>query len=76
MSWAQRLAKTLVSDAWLAKLEAETRLWSVECTTCGNQRNLWDLGGIKYKAYGTSYTIGKCPDCQVRRGLRIWKSGS
>ena len=75
MSWAHRILKAVASDRTVAAMEAETRRWTVECTTCGNKRDLWDLGGIKYKAHGTSYTVGKCPDCDRRRALKIWKSG-
>ncbi len=76
MSLAHRIAKAWVSDKTFAAFEAETRLWVVECCTCGNQRDLWDLGGIKYKAYGTSYTVGKCPDCHARRRLKVWKKAA
>jgi hypothetical protein len=72
MSLAQRIAKAWVSKEKFAAFEAETRKWVVECCTCGRRRDLWDLGGIKYKAYGTSYTYGKCPACQKRRPHKLY----
>lgn len=72
MSLAQRIAKWWVGKEGLAEFERETRKWVVECCTCGHQRDLWDLGGIKYKAYGTSYTYGKCPVCQKRHRHKIY----
>ncbi len=53
-----------------ASMEADSRLWMVRCRTCGHERSIWELGGIKWKAKGTSWTIGRCPSC---RKLRIHK---
>ncbi len=76
MSFAQRFARRIVSEKLFRDFETETRKWVVECTTCGDQRDLWDLGGIKYKARGTSYTVGKCYACNARRTFKIWKKGA
>jgi Zn finger protein HypA/HybF involved in hydrogenase expression len=72
VSFAQSLARRFVSAQGFRALEVETRKWVVECTTCHHQRDLWDLGGIKYKAYGTSYSFGRCPTCGKRRTHKIW----
>ncbi len=72
MSLVQRIARALVSAERFAAMEKETRNWVVECCTCGCQRDLWDLGGIKYKARGTSYTFGRCPDCRKSRRLKVY----
>jgi hypothetical protein len=40
----------------------------VRCRSCGFARSIWDLGGIRWKAKGTKWTWGRCPNC----GKRGW----
>lgn len=51
--------------------ESESREWVVECTKCGRQRSLWEAGGVRYKAYGTKFTLGRCKNCERLRPLKI-----
>lgn len=47
-----------------ASIEAESRDWMVRCRACGFERSLWDLGGLRWKAKGTTWTLGRCPACR------------
>jgi DNA-directed RNA polymerase subunit RPC12/RpoP len=49
-------------------MEADSRQWMVRCPTCGFERSIWDLGGIRWKAAGNKRTFLRCPNC----GHRGW----
>lgn len=44
-------------------IEAESRQWIAICPHCGFERSIWDLGGIRYKAVGTSRSRLSCSQC-------------
>ena len=65
---AQRLAT--------AAMEAESRAWMVSCPHCGFERSVWDTGGVRYRAAGTSRNYMRCPSCGKRGWNKIyWKGG-
>jgi hypothetical protein len=49
-------------------MEAESREWMDRCGACGYEQSVWDLGGIQWKAAGTSRQYRGCPNC----GRRSW----
>lgn len=51
-----------------AAMEAESRTWMVRCPYCGFERSVWETGGVRYKASGTSRQLRRCPRC----GRRSW----
>jgi DNA-directed RNA polymerase subunit RPC12/RpoP len=58
-------------------MEAESRAWMVQCPHCGFERSVWDTGGIRYKAAGTSRNYMRCPSCGKRGWNKIyWKGGA
>jgi ribosomal protein L37E len=66
---AQRLAT--------AAMEAESRAWMVSCPHCGFERSVWDTGGVRYKAAGTSRNYMRCPRCGRRGWNRIsWRGAT
>jgi hypothetical protein len=52
-----------VSPSTASGMEAESRSWMVQCPHCGYERSVWDLGGVRYKAAGTSRWLRRCPNC-------------
>jgi predicted RNA-binding Zn-ribbon protein involved in translation (DUF1610 family) len=52
-----------------ADIEHESREWMVVCPSCGFERSVWDMGGVRYKAKGSERVRGKCPSC----GASGWK---
>jgi DNA-directed RNA polymerase subunit RPC12/RpoP len=66
-SGAQRLAT--------AAMEAESRAWMVQCPHCGAERSVWETGGIRYRAAGTSRRYMRCPACGRRGWHRIYWAG-
>lgn len=51
MTFLQRLLTSMFPGSWADDMEAESRRWMVRCS-CGFERSLWDLGGIRWKAKG------------------------
>ena len=57
--WIMRLAPGLA-----AGMERESREWILTCPNCDNERNYWELGGIRYgaKSIGKRVRVS-CPAC-------------
>ena len=64
----QRLVTRLVPGSWAESMERESRTWMLRCRSCGFERSIWDLGGIRWKARGKSATWRRCAGC----GKRGW----
>lgn len=60
-------------DGFVEDVGRESRAWKIQCTTCGRQKSLASVGGVRYGAMGTSYTLGTCSKCGGFRMLRIYK---
>ena len=63
MSSIQRFFTSLLPKKWAADMEAESRTWVVRCPSCGFERSIWDLGGIRWKAAGNPRRYLSCPQC-------------
>lgn len=63
MGFLQRLIVRCVPKKFAAKLEAESRAWEIVCQKCGNVSNVWEAGGIRYKAAGNPMKLFPCPNC-------------
>jgi hypothetical protein len=69
MSFVQRLFTRLLPPKWAADMEVDSRAWILKCK-CGYERSFWDIGGIRWKAFGSPSIFGRCPNC----GKRNWHS--
>ena len=69
LSGLQKFIKLFVSEATFAAMEVESKQWKVKCENCGNERNIWSMGGIRYKASGKPRMYRLCPNC----GQRSWQ---
>jgi predicted RNA-binding Zn-ribbon protein involved in translation (DUF1610 family) len=63
----------LLGPETAAAMEAESRAWMVVCTKCGFTRSVWETGGTRYKASGTSRVRIRCPSCGETGWNRIEK---
>ena len=52
-------------------VERDTRQWRIECPQCGHNADLWERGGVRYKASGTKWTLGQCSACGHRGRIKI-----
>jgi len=57
-----RFLKFILPAKAFNAVRAGTKLWLIECP-CGHKRDLWDLGGVRYKAAGKPRRPCVCPEC-------------
>jgi hypothetical protein len=57
----------------MSSIEAESREWIVRCRGCGFERSVWELSGVRWKAKGTKWTLGRCPACHKWRLHKIYR---
>ena len=63
LSLAQKLAKMFSSQSAFEKMKEDSQKWRFTCSNCGKESNIWEIGGIRYKARGKPRTGIKCPHC-------------
>ena len=51
--------------------EAESRKWVATCPRCQAESSVWDMGGMRYKAYGTKIALMRCPKCGKASPMQI-----
>jgi len=67
MGLVRRLITAIVPKRWADAMEADSRRWVMRCK-CGHETSIWEMGGIRYKAAGNPWTMGRCGKC----GKTIW----
>ena len=67
MSFIQRLLMSVLPAAWADDMRADSQAWTIRCR-CGHERSFWEIGGVRWKAYGNSRLWMRCPRC----GTRSW----
>ena len=67
-----RFLKFIFPAKAFAAVRAGTKEWLAECSCC-HKRDVWDSGGIRYKAAGEPRRLGYCPDCRSSTMQRIRK---
>jgi ribosomal protein S27E len=63
LSGVQKLLTGLFSPATAARMEANSRMWMMQCPNCSYEQSIWDIGGIRYKAFGNPRSLQRCPNC-------------
>jgi hypothetical protein len=73
MSLLQKLIVAILPKKWAASVEAESRTWIARCSSCGVERSVRELGGIRWKAAGSERRYLYCPRCGQARWHTISK---
>ena len=63
MTPMQRFMTRLVGRDTAAIMEQDSRAWKITCPSCGLERSVWEMGGIRYGAGGAKRTKGRCVRC-------------
>jgi len=63
MGAIQKLLTKLLSPKAAADMEAESRSWMAQCPSCGFERSVWEMGGVRWKAAGNPRWYRRCPEC-------------
>jgi len=58
---------------WQEDAERDSRLWVTECTRCDAVSNVWELGGMRWRAVGRPLTGMRCTSCSRFAMQRIHK---
>jgi hypothetical protein len=72
MSIWHGLLKALLPAKAFAAVKAGTRQWLIECP-CGEKRDFWDAGGVRYKAVGEPRKLHGCKTCGKVRWHKVRK---
>ena len=76
MTFLQRFLISIFPKSWADDMEAESRHWMVRCS-CGFERSLWDLGGIRWKAKGSPPRwYMRCSHCGQRSWHTVYHSAA
>ena len=77
LSGAQRLFQRLTSPELFAAMARDSRHWQAECPHCrADTTNVWEMGGVRYKAAGEPKRRARCPRCGQTGWMRIhWTGG-
>jgi hypothetical protein len=70
MTSMQQFFMKVLPSAWAESMHTESQQWMVRCGSCGHERSVWELGGIRWKAGGNPRQLRVCPHC----GQRNWHS--
>jgi hypothetical protein len=62
----KKLLKFILPEKTFASVRDETKEWLIACP-CGHARDLWDAGGVRYKATGEPRRYLACPKCDRAR---------
>ena len=57
-----RFLRFILPAKAFAAVREGTKLWLAECP-CGHKHDIWDAGGIRYKAAGEPRKLAHCPAC-------------
>lgn len=68
MSLIQRFFRWILPKHLAHDMEMDSRAWVLTCPSCERETSFWELGGIRWKAYGNQRNYMKCPSC----GRRGW----
>ena len=61
-----------VSPSLMQRIEAESRSWLMQCQKCGHEISVWDAGGMRYKALGPVWRLGRCVNCRRVGMMKIY----
>ena len=62
-SFVQAVAKRILPIRLFQKIESESKSFVYKCQTCGCERSVWDMGGIRYGAR-PAQKLATCTNCK------------
>jgi hypothetical protein len=73
MSLIQRFFVWILPKHLAHEMEMHSRAWTMTCLHCEHETSIWDMGGIRWRAYGNSRNYMKCISCGRRSWHRLHK---
>ena len=65
-----KFRKFILPKKLYESVKKESKEWLIECP-CGHKRDVWDVGGTRYKARGEPTTKCICPECGENKWHKI-----
>ncbi len=72
LSSSQKLMKKISSESYFTAAMEESEKWRFTCE-CGKESSIWEIGGVRYKAKGSPVKFLKCPHCEKKSMMKIYK---
>lgn len=72
LSTAQKILRFFTSASLFEKMKADSERYRFDCD-CGKTSSIWEIGGIRYKAYGKPTSLVRCPQCGKTAMRKIYK---
>lgn len=63
LSLVQRFFLAVLPRSWGEDMRRESMRWKLRCPHCGHVRSFWEIGGIRWRAYGNQRNLLRCPHC-------------
>ena len=77
MTFIQKFISSVLPKSWAADIQAESERWLLTCPNCGTVRSIWDIGGVRYKAYSKGKKVlVRCTQCKERHMMPLEKKAS
>ncbi len=73
LSFIQRVTKFVCNSGKFEEIMKESKQWKFKCS-CGQISNIWEIGGIRYKAAGNPSKGLVCPFCKKFSMQKLFKS--
>lgn len=73
LSLAQKILKFMTSETMFEKFRQESMRYKFDCS-CGKTSDIWEIGGIRYKAVGKPKNWIRCPHCGKGAMHTIYKA--
>ena len=72
MSMLQRFFMAILPERWAESMKRDSQAWKIRCTKCDFMKSIWDVGGIRWKAYSRGKrTLIRCPHCRAFRAAAV-----
>lgn len=73
LSFWQKIFKFIASAEMFKEIEAESKLWMMQCSNCKFERSIWEMGGVRWKAAGSPRVYRLCTNCGQKNWQTIYK---
>ncbi len=73
MPWLQHIIKHYFPKKLAQSIEKESQQWKVKCV-CGQEKSIWEIGGVRWKAKGNTKRLTFCSQCNKRQMMTVYKS--
>lgn len=68
MSILQYILKKCTPNRFFKKFRSQSEQWYIICPHCKFERSVWEMGGIRFIAYGNPRWYWRCDNC----GRHAW----